>query len=469
MQYISVFEMLKIGVGPSSSHTMGPWYAANTFIKKIQHKLPDVVKMDIHLYGSLSKTGVGHGTDIAIQLGLMGADVKTFDTSNIVETIQQIHQTQQLVLAGEHNIAFAPERDIHFENYSLPYHANGMKLTATFANGNTIEETYYSLGGGFICTEKESSHTMAERTVPYNFYDADTLLNFCHTSGMAISALALQNEYAIASQHYVHENIQVIWQTMLQCMYKGCHTAGTLPGGLNVKRRAKEMYENRQVQGAYANENEWQQVITQQKIIKFAEINNWISCFALAVNEENAAFGRVVTAPTNGSAGVVPAVLMYALCFCESESQHTVRDFLATASAIGSLFKHKATLSAAMGGCQAEIGVSASMAAGALCEVLGGTPSQVMMAAEIAMEHHLGLTCDPVAGLVQIPCIERNSMGAIKAITAANIALESDATHAKVSLNDVIETMWSTAKDMNAKYKETSEGGLALAVNIAEC
>lgn len=468
MHYISIFDMLKIGIGPSSSHTMGPWYAANAFIQDLDKNIKTI---HIHLFGSLSKTGLGHGTDIAIMLGLMNANVKTFPTEKIPIIIQKIHNDKKLILNDDFSIPFHPEENIIFEQYSLPFHANGMKFSATLLNGKKIEAYYYSLGGGFICQENQLvvNEHHATNIFPFDFIDANTLLNLCETNHISISQLALENEKIIFNLQDIESNISEIWQTMLQCIYKGCHTEGILPGGLNVKRRAKEMYLKRGIKYQYSNAQQWIEAIHQHQHTTFTEINNWISCFALAVNEENAAFGRVVTAPTNGSSGVIPAVIMYAICFCENIGKEKIQDFLLTASVIGSLFKHKATLSAAMGGCQAEIGVSASMAAGGLCEILGGTPAQVLMAAEIAMEHHLGLTCDPVGGLVQIPCIERNSMGAIKAITAANMALESDALHAKVSLDKVIETMWNTAKDMNVKYKETSEGGLALAVNIAEC
>jgi len=470
MHYISVFDMLKIGIGPSSSHTMGPWYAANAFIQEINPYLSSLESIQVHLYGSLSKTGIGHGTDIAVMLGLMNANVKTFPTENISTVIQQIHQKNELDIDGKIRLKFNPEKDIFFENFSLPFHANGMKFKASFKDENTIESYYYSLGGGFIAKENEvKTNEILLHNFPFDFTDSNTLLRLCEENKISISQLAFENEKVLHSENEIASKLEEIWQTMLQCVYKGCHIEGILPGGLNVKRRAKEMYLKRNIQAEYNTPEAWLYAVQHQEIQKFAEINNWISCFALAVNEENAAFGRVVTAPTNGSSGVIPAVLMYAICFCEQISPKHIPSFLLTASVIGSLFKHKATLSAAMGGCQAEIGVSASMAAGALCEALGGSPEQVLMAAEIAMEHHLGLTCDPVGGLVQIPCIERNSMGAIKAITAANMALESNALHAKVSLDNVIETMWNTAKDMHSKYKETSEGGLALAVNIPEC
>jgi L-serine dehydratase len=374
-------------------------------------------------------------------------------------------------LEGQKQIPFVYEDDLIFLfQDSLPFHPNGVKFVAYLENGQEHSETYFSIGGGFIVKENDNNADADSRSLPYPIEKAEHLLQYTRDLGGSISDVVYENEKFWRNHTDTRKGVLKIWETMRQCIYSGAHTEGQLPGGLKVQRRAgilnKKLIENQN----YDNINEWVEMIRDSRP-SFQKILKWVSCFALAVNEENAAFGRVVTAPTNGAAGVVPAVLMYYVCFCGNISEEDIIRFLLTASEIGSIFKKGSTISAAMGGCQAEIGVSSAMAAGALTERLGGTPAQALMAAEIAMEHHLGLTCDPIGGLVQIPCIERNTMGAIKAITASNIALEGDPYSAKVSLDAVIKTMWQTALDMNSKYKETAEGGLAvnIPINLAEC
>jgi L-serine dehydratase len=470
---ISVFDMFKIGVGPSSSHTLGPWRAAQRFTTSLQQQqlLQQVKTVEVLLYGSLAKTGVGHGTDVAVQLGLCGDDPVTFDVNNIHAKIADIKAMKKLVLAAQHEIDFNPVEDIEFlYGESLPYHPNALSFLATLINGDKIAETYYSVGGGFVKKEGEAANTNTTVTLPFPVNTADELLHWCMKTGMNVSDVVLENEHAWRSEVATKQGILNIWAVMKDCIYRGCHAQGMLPGGLNVKRRGAGLNEKLIKGKQYSDYNSWLQVIKEGGT-DFKYILDWVSCFALAVNEENASFGRVVTAPTNGAAGVIPAVLQYYVAFCNGNSDEKIIQFLLTASEIGSIFKKGATISAAMGGCQAEIGVSSAMAAAALTECLGGTQRQTLMAAEIAMEHHLGLTCDPVGGLVQIPCIERNTMGAIKAITASQLALQSTPDFAKVSLDGVIKTMWSTALDMSSKYKETADGGLAVNVPISlpEC
>jgi L-serine dehydratase len=472
MQRISVFDMLKIGVGPSSSHTMGPWRAAERFLKERQadNSFSSIHKLTVELFGSLAKTGRGHGTDIAVLMGLSGEDPTTCDTSQIDKKVAQIRLEKFVYLSQSRSITFDPATDIifHFDK-SLPYHPNGIRFTAVLENGEQKAATYYSVGGGFVVKEGEQIDTETV-TLPYPCDSAADVLRHCQTHNLAIWQMVYANEKRWRSESDIRADLLRIWATMRDCVYRGCHTGGQLPGGLNVTRRAANIH--RKLLGdeaPYSNQEEWLEQITEHSY-SFPRVVKWVSCFALAVNEENAAFGRVVTAPTNGAAGVIPAVLMYYVCSYNVKDEDIIR-FLLIAGEIGSLFKKGATISAAMGGCQAEIGVSSAMAAAALCECLGGSVEQALMAAEIAMEHHLGLTCDPIGGLVQIPCIERNAMGAMKAITAANLAIESSPQHAKVSLDGVIKTMWETAQDMNEKYKETSEGGLAIhiPVNVIEC
>lgn len=466
--------MLKIGVGPSSSHTLGPWRAAERWIKELKDSgnFENVQKISIDLYGSLSLTGKGHATDLASVLGLLGYDPVTIPVENIDPEINNIRVFKRLNLNGERNIDFDLDKDIVFHKNFLPFHPNGMKFTATLNNGKKISSTFYSIGGGFVVKEerKQAKKKLEKfKEFPFPIIKGTELAAYCRQENKKISEIVYENEKSLRSEAEIDAGLKAIWDVMLESMYIGCHTEGTLPGGLNVRRRAYDSHKKLIGDLKYDSPEEWIGAIRKTEV-KFRSILKWVSCFALGVNEVNASLGRVVTAPTNGSAGVIPAVLMYYLTIENHDAGfEKIKQFLLVAGEIGSLFKKGATISAAMGGCQAEIGVSSSMAAGALTEVLGGTPAQVMMASEIAMEHHLGLTCDPIAGLVQIPCIERNSMGAIKAINAAELALDSDATHAKVPLDKVIETMWETAKDMNSKYKETSEGGLAVRVSLSDC
>jgi L-serine dehydratase len=477
MESISVFDIFKIGVGPSSSHTLGPWRAAQQFVLKCQEIgiFDTIIQVQCDLYGSLAKTGKGHGTDIAVLLGLMDQDPVTCDTSKIDAHISSIKEDKRLFLARQKQIAFDFSQDLRFcFRQTLPFHPNGMTLTATCADGSLHAETYYSVGGGFVVQEDQALPQSQAVALPHPIEWASDLLAHCNKLGCTIPEVVMRNERTWRNDAEIKAQFARIWATMKECVWRGCHTHGILPGGLSVQRRAAKLSEKLLSDGGMTGASNhspdaWLERIRTEET-EFMNLNKWVSCFALAVNEENAAFGRVVTAPTNGAAGVIPAVLMYYACFCKATDQD-IYDFMLVAGEIGSIFKKGATISAAMGGCQAEIGVSSAMAAAGLTQVLGGSPEQVLMAAEIAMEHHLGLTCDPIGGLVQIPCIERNTMGAMKAITAANLALESDPSQAKVSLDGCIETMWETALDMNAKYKETSEGGLAVNISVAvsEC
>lgn len=470
---ISVFDMLKIGVGPSSSHTLGPWRGAERFLEELREEeiLSKVIRIKVDLFGSLSLTGKGHATDLAVMLGLTGADPEFIPIENIDKIISSIKKNKELNLAGEIVIPFDMETDIIFNKNFLPFHSNGFSFTA-YTSESEYESTFYSIGGGFVVKEERANAKKKleiKCAFPYPIQRADELLNYTIQENKSISEIVYENEISMRTPENVHSELMRVWNTMLECMYIGCHSEGILPGGLNVRRRAFDMHQNLIGLANYSNPQEWLETIRKTEV-KFRQILKWVSCFALAVNEVNAALGRVVTAPTNGSAGVIPAVLMYYLVIENHDAgEKEIKQFLMVAGEIGSIFKKGATISAAMGGCQAEIGVSSAMAAAALCEVMGGKPAQVLMAAEIAMEHHLGLTCDPIGGLVQIPCIERNTMGAIKAINAAELALETDPKNAKVPLDKVINTMWETAKDMNTKYKETSEGGLAISVNMADC
>ncbi|MEK0422493.1 MAG: hypothetical protein RLZ95_403 [Bacteroidota bacterium] len=476
-KFISVFDMFKIGVGPSSSHTLGPWKAALHCMTLIQNEFPNdtVLGVKVLLYGSLAKTGKGHGTDMAVLMGLMGEDPISTDTSLITDKIEAIRNSHTILLNRKIQINFDTNIDLLFlKDKSLPHHPNALQFLISFKN-ETKTFTYYSIGGGFIEYESKEGEIITPQTdtvidVPFDFYTTNELLHWCMKTGMSISEVVKENEKTILSELNINEGLSHIWQTMFTCIYKGCNTEGVLPGGLQVRRRAFDLNKQLLNNQSIIDEKDWMEKIKQGGN-DFRYILDWVSCFALAVNEENASFGRVVTAPTNGAAGVIPAVMMYAQIFCNKNTQTDIRTFLMTASAVGALFKSGATISAAMGGCQAEIGVSSAMAAAALTELLGGNQKQSLMAAEIAMEHHLGLTCDPVGGLVQIPCIERNTMGAIKAITAAQLALQSKPDFALVSLDKVIKTMWNTALDMSAKYKETADGGLAIQIPIglAEC
>ena len=466
---ISVFDMFKIGVGPSSSHTLGPWRAALRFIKTLEEKtiLFQTKSVTVLLYGSLAKTGRGHGTDIAVLMGLCGEDPVTIDVNSIASKFERITAEKKLVLNGEKEVQ---ANVVFLMNETLPFHPNGLSLLANCDNDKQITETYYSIGGGFVVKENEDKKSAVKIDLPFPINTASDLLHWCMKTGLSINEVVMENENAWRSEAETKQGILNIWQTMKECMYRGCHTKGELPGGLHVRRRAFDLNKKLIKQNDYNDHASWTNVIRNGGNA-FSYILDWVGCFALAVNEENASFGRVVTAPTNGAAGVIPAVLQYFITFCNGDDEDKIIRFLLTASEVGSIFKKEATISAAMGGCQAEIGVSSSMAAAALTESLGGTQRQALMAAEIAMEHHLGLTCDPIGGLVQVPCIERNTMGAIKAITASQLALQSSPDYARVSLDKVIKTMWDTAIDMNSKYKETAEGGLALNIplGLKEC
>ena len=469
---ISVFDIFKIGVGPSSSHTLGPWRAAQRFVQSLKdnQKLNTLTGLKVLLYGSLAKTGKGHGTDVAVQLGLSGEDPVSFAVEQITPKIQQISRDKRLFVGGSQALCFDPTVDIEFLlAETLPFHPNALSFLASFSSGDTLSETYYSTGGGFVVREGEETRK-GEISLPFPINTSEELLHWCRKTGLAIHEVVLENEGAWRPEQKTKEGVLRIWEVMRACTFRGCHTSGTLPGGLNVRRRAAELNQKLLGGRSYRSEEEWLWAIREGGT-SFQYILDWVSCFALAVNEENASFGRVVTAPTNGAAGVIPAVLHYYHVFHKGVSEDKILQFLLTASEVGSIFKKGATISAAMGGCQAEIGVSSSMAAAGLTEALGGTQRQALMAAEIAMEHHLGMTCDPIAGLVQVPCIERNTMGAIKAITASQLALQSAPDYAKVSLDAVVETMWATALDMNSKYKETAEGGLAVNIplSLSEC
>lgn len=472
-EQISIFDIFKIGVGPSSSHTLGPWRAAQKFVEKLNKEslLTSTENIKILLYGSLAKTGRGHGTDIAILLGLSGDDPVTFDVNQIETKVSTIKERQSIVLGGMHSIEFNYTDDLLFLfNESLPYHPNAVTFQALLKSGKAHSETYYSIGGGFVVQEEEERDGSREVDLPFPVQNAKDLLVWCMRTGLKVSEVVMENEHAWRSEEETDKGILNLYYAIRDCIYRGCHTGGILPGGLNVERRAAKLNKKLLNGRPYSDYDSWMEAIRAGGA-SFQYTLDWVSCFALAVNEENASFGRVVTAPTNGAAGVIPAVMQYYLTFCNGYSERKVLQFIATASEIGSIFKKGSTISAAMGGCQAEIGVSSAMAAAALTECLGGSQRQVLMAAEIAMEHHLGLTCDPIGGLVQVPCIERNTMGAIKAITASQLALQSNPDKAKVSLDAVVHTMWETALDMNAKYKETSDGGLAtnIPLSLPEC
>lgn len=472
MQSISVFEIIKVGIGPSSSHTMGPWNAAELFINLIERSRPvsDVSEVFVEFFGSLAKTGIGHGTDIAGMLGLSGENFQTIDTNLIDQKVEEIKSSQKLCLAGKKWIPFVYGHHLILnKSKSLEFHPNGMIFRAVFTDGEEIAQDYYSVGGGFVATKEDNSiEEFSVRTLYPCHNGEDILRNVQKHNLPRISDLVYLNEESWRTKEQIDEHALYIWDQIQSCVYKGVNKEGTLPGGLNVTRRAAGL--NRKLLGdkTYKDQEEWFQLLVEADQ-SFNSINKWVTCYALAVNEENASFGRIITAPTNGASGVIPAVLMYSQTFTPHQGKDQIIRFLLVAGEIGTLFKKNATISAAMGGCQAEIGVSSAMAAAGLTEIMGGSPGQVLMAAEIAMEHHLGLTCDPIRGLVQIPCIERNSMGAMKAITAANIAIESDPSKARVTLDEVTKSMWDTAQSMSDRFKETSEGGLAIAVNVPEC
>ncbi len=465
MEDISIFDIFKIGIGPSSSHTLGPWRAALQFCKSTKGIKFD--KIEIRLYGSLSKTGKGHATDKAIQLGLLGYKAESILTEDINDIINDI-EVNQLLKIDLNTFFFNPLEHIVFTNEDKTGHPNTIKFKIYLKKVLIKELTFYSIGGGFIA-QKDASLNKKKSNFPYPIKNAADLKAHIEKSGFSLPEIIMENEKSIQTEVLIKQNIKKLFKTMKACILKGVKTDGVLPGGLKVVRRAKVLLE-KLVSSPIKSWEDLENIINKNKWT-FNEINQWTSCFAMAVNEENAAMGRIVTAPTNGAAGVIPSVLLYYYFFCDHKFENDIEQFFLVAGEIGSLFKKGAIISAAMGGCQAEIGVSSAMAAAALTKVLGGDYEQVLMASEIAMEHHLGLTCDPIGGLVQIPCIERNSMGAMKAITAANLALSFDPSNSKVDLDTVIKTMWDTAKAMDSKFKETSEGGLAFNISVTspEC
>ena len=476
--YIGVFDMLKIGVGPSSSHTLGPWRAVEKFLTLLSenNQLFQVKKIKAELYGSLSLTGRGHATDSAIILALLGEKPEQIVVEHIPEILEKVKKEKKIKLNQQFDLPFDPEQNIIFHSTFLPFHSNALKLSAYFETQATCEEIYYSIGGGFIIQEHDQ--------ITENLIDKPKMIPFLIHSGKdlefwlkqhpnyKISDLALENEKTFISETEIRSKLLEIWWVMSDSIFLGASTEGILPGGLQVKRRAAALSEQL-LKIKIRNKTEFFETLKNLKNISFSETLDFISLFALAVNEVNANLGRVVTAPTNGSAGVVPAVLCYFLHFLTEEKDSgrlddLIVNYLLNAGLIGSIFKKGATISAAAGGCQAEIGVSSAMAASALTEIRGGSPEQAIVAAEIAMEHHLGMTCDPIGGLVQIPCIERNTMGAIKAITASNLALKTTPSETKIPLDAVINAMWETAQDMDIKYKETSMGGLAKQISVNE-
>ncbi len=461
---VSVFDLFKIGIGPSSSHTVGPMRAARLFAMRLLHDghLDSTVRVWVQLYGSLGATGKGHGSDKAVLLGLAGHEPDTVDVGTIPTMLAEIRTHGRLALLGRHEIEFNEKADLVFHRReSLPFHANGMRFVAFDAAGHELEDRcYYSVGGGFVVSDEVAADGGKQKVIapdatvlPHPFRTGDELLALTVSTGCSIAELMRRNERHWRSDDEIDAGLLNIWRVMQECVERGCHTGGTLPGGFKVRRRAKALRE------ALTSNPE-------EALRDPLQVLDWVNLYALAVNEENAAGGRVVTAPTNGAAGIVPAVLHYYARFVPGSTDEGVVDFLLTAAAIGILYKENASISGAEVGCQGEVGVACSMAAAALCAVMGGTPEQVENAAEIGMEHHLGLTCDPVGGLVQIPCIERNAIASVKAINAARMALRGDGTH-HVSLDKVIKTMRETGADMMTKYKETSRGGLA--VNIVEC
>jgi len=451
---VSVFDLFTIGIGPSSSHTVGPMRAARLFAKQIV-EIDKLTRVKIELFGSLGHTGKGHGSDLAVLLGLQGEKPDQIDTDSIEAKIQSIATSGQIKIKNKKLIDFKQTQDLIFhKRKTLPGHANGLKFIAYDRLQNILlENIYYSVGGGFVISEQTETSEITKQhlSLPFDFQTGEQLLNMAKESGLSISSLMLKNELQWRTDEQIKSGLATIWQTMNQCIKKGTQTEGILKGGLKLKRRAPALY---------------------RKLINRAHDKDplcamdWVNLYALAVNEENAAGGRVVTAPTNGAAGIIPAVLKYFIHYYQPKNDDAIQRFLLASAAIGILYKLNASISGAEVGCQGEVGVACSMAAAGLTEVLGGTPSQVECAAEIGMEHNLGLTCDPVGGLVQVPCIERNAMGAVKAINASRLALQGSGEH-KVSLDKVIKTMRETGRDMKTKYKETARGGLA--VNIIEC
>lgn len=464
---ISVFDMFSIGIGPSSSHTVGPMRAAQNFVRSLseQGSLNAVSRVEVELFGSLGQTGIGHGSGKAVILGLAGFEPDTVDIEQIPDFLAQVEQNQRLLLNQCHSVTFPRSNAIVFHRRkTLPLHSNGMTCRAFTTDSEQTEQllaeqSYYSIGGGFIVKAEDFVQTKASaaaessaRPVPYPFHSGDELLALCHEHGLTVSELMLANEKVNRSEQEVITGLRQLWQVMQDCVTRGCITRGILPGGLKLRRRAPDLFDKLNDEAA-ANQDPLQVI-------------EWVDLYAMAVNEENAAGGRVVTAPTNGAAGIIPAVLHYYHYFVKPVDDAILLDYFLTAAAIGILYKENASISGAEVGCQGEVGVACSMAAAALTAIVGGSVVHVENAAEIGMEHNLGLTCDPVGGLVQVPCIERNAMGSVKAINASRLALRGDGEH-KVSLDKVIKTMRETGRDMMSKYKETARGGLA--VNITEC
>ncbi|XKH59090.1 L-serine ammonia-lyase [Halomonas sediminis] len=458
---ISVFELFKVGVGPSSSHTVGPMLAAFNYVTSLRERgfIDKVSCLEIHLYGSLSATGIGHGTDQAIIMGLMGERPDTIDPCVITPRIEKLKEENTLQLGQQADVPFRWQQDLYFHEKCLPYHPNAMSII-TYTNVGEIlyENTFYSVGGGFVIDQAQVDTGQVDSDIaeiPFNFKNAAELLSYCQKESMSISDIMLENEKVWRSEEEIRSGLWKIWQVMCECIDNGLSNEGILPGGLNVKRRARLLHQR--LQSAEQNTC---------LIASTFSAMEWVNIFALAVNEENAAGGRMVTAPTNGAAGIIPAVLHYYMKFQVGSSEKDIVKFLLAAGAIGILCKKNASISGAEVGCQGEVGSACAMAAAGLAEVMGGTPEQIEHAAEIGLEHNLGLTCDPVGGLVQVPCIERNAIATVKAINAAQMALRGDGTHF-ISLDKVIRTMRDTGKDMLDKYKETSRGGLA--VNAIEC
>jgi L-serine dehydratase len=465
---VSVFDLFKIGIGPSSSHTVGPMRAARLFAEGLRSSgaLPRVAALRATLHGSLGATGRGHGSDKAVVLGLLGETPEEVDVATLGDKVARVREAGVLALLGEHTASFRLAEDLVFDREPLPFHPNAMRFTALDAGGAVVaSRVWYSVGGGFVVDDaaRAAGAAPAAAPVPYPFTTGQELLAVCEETGLSISGVTLANERARRPDGEIRAGLDRIWAEMQACVRRGCETEGVLPGGLRVPRRAPRLFSRLRAQPAPADADP-------------LLVLDWVTLYALAVNEENAAGGRIVTAPTNGAAGIVPAVMHYHRRFAPGARDEDMPRFLLTAAAIGALYKRNASISGAEVGCQGEVGSACSMAAGALCEVMGGTPAQVENAAEIAMEHNLGLTCDPVGGLVQIPCIERNATAAVEAIHAARMALHGDGRHF-VSLDDVIATMRQTGADMQAKYKETSRGGLAvtmqeakgLSVGVPEC
>ncbi|WP_285422655.1 L-serine ammonia-lyase [Pseudomonas sp. efr-133-TYG-103a] len=456
---ISVFDLFKIGIGPSSSHTVGPMRAAALFVQGLRERgqLASVTRIEVQLYGSLSATGVGHGSDNAVIMGLMGEWPDAIDPSQIGQRIAELRETDTLMLNGDHPVAFVWQRDMLLLDENLPYHPNAMTLIAFDARGEAFRDTYYSVGGGFVVDEAQAASGIldADNTVlPYDFSSADELLMLCETNNLRVSELMMANEKVWRNEEEIRAGLMRLWKAMQDCVEHGLKEEGILPGGLNVRRRAARLHRS------------LQELNKPNVIGSTLSAMEWVNLFALAVNEENAAGGRMVTAPTNGAAGIIPAVLHYFVKFSDEVSEANVVDYFLGAAAIGILCKKNASISGAEVGCQGEVGSACAMAAAGLADILGATPEQLCNAAEIGLEHNLGLTCDPVGGLVQVPCIERNAIAAVKAINAAQMALRGDGKHF-ISLDRVIRTMRDTGADMHDKYKETSRGGLA--VSAVEC